>query len=281
MTRTSRSLFLLVPLLGSSVGCAELEAFLPTVNFDTMRVRDIDFERAEVDFVFQVDNPNPVQVSLSSFSYGLGLEGIELLDGDDADGFTLDAAGASELSLPVSLAWDDAWSAVQATRGLDQVNFGLDGHFGFETPLGEARLPYAEQGDFPAVRRPQFAWKKLRVDRFDLLNQTATLALDLDVDNAHGSKLDFERLRYRVSFAGQRVANGNLPAFDVEGATARTITLPLTVDLLSVGSEVVDAIRDRRPLDVGLDADVDVVLPFLDQPVLPLHIDQSGRVSVE
>lgn len=264
-----------------ATGCAELQQFLPTVTFDTLRVNDIDFERADVDFVFQVDNPNPVQVSLASFDYGLGLEGIELLTGDDADGFVLDAAGASELSLPIELGWDDAWSAVQATRGLDTVQFGLDGHFGFDTPLGLAELPYAENGSFPAVRRPTFAYKKLRVQGLDLLTQEATLALDLDVDNAHASKLDFANLKYKVKMGGTRVATGTFEGFAVDGATAKTITLPLTVDLLNVGSEVVDAIANRRRLNLGFVGDVDVAVPFLEDTVLPLHLDEDGQITVE
>ncbi len=272
----------LIPaLLLAGTGCAELEQFMPTVNFDTMRVRDVDFEGAAVDFVFRIDNPNPISVTPSSFSYGLGLEGIELLSGDDPDGFTIDAAGASEFSLPVDLNWRDAWSTVQATRGLDVVGFGLDGHFGFNTPLGEARIPYAEDGEFPAVRRPTFAWKKLRVQDLNLLQQTATLALDLDVDNEHGSTLDFSRFRYKVKLRNQQVAQGAFRDFAVSGAQAETISIPLTINLLDAGVEVVDALRNRRPLDIGLDANMDVTLPFLDNPVLPLHIDQRGNITVE
>jgi hypothetical protein len=75
------------------------------------------------------------------------------------------------------------------------------------------------------------------------------------------------------------VASGRIRELGgVEGATDGTLTLPVTVDLLRVGAEVVDALTGRDPLDVGLAATMDVDTPF---GVVPLTIDETGRVSVE
>ena len=63
-------------------GCSELEPFLPKVKFDTLSVRNISFQEANVDFVFSIENPNPVNVKLASFSYALGFEEIPLLSGE-------------------------------------------------------------------------------------------------------------------------------------------------------------------------------------------------------
>jgi len=67
-----------------------------TTDIARLRIDAIDFDGAEVDFVFQVENPNPIQVELASFSYGLSLAETPLFDGDNADGFTLEASNASE-----------------------------------------------------------------------------------------------------------------------------------------------------------------------------------------
>ena len=285
MSRTHRLLLVLPAILFGSTACEELEDFLPTVAFDTMELNDIDFEKAEVDFIFAVDNPNPVSIQLSSFSYGFGFQGIPLLDGTDDDGFAIEEVGSSELRLPVSLAWTDAWDTVQATRGNDDIIFGLDGHMGFDTQteLGEVRLPYETGGDFPAVRRPKFQFKKLRVTELKLLQNKASLALDLDVDNDHGSTLLFENFDYELSLGGKKVGTGLVNRLgEVEGAESRTLTVPFDIDLLSAGQGVVKAITDRnQKLDIGLDAIVDVNLPFLDNAVVPLKLDETGNVSVE
>ncbi|MCA9572912.1 MAG: LEA type 2 family protein, partial [Myxococcales bacterium] len=227
-----------------------------------------------------VDNPNPVEVGLSSFSYDLGLEGIHLLAGDNEDGFTLEASDASELRLPVALNWQSTWDTVQATRGLDDVPFGLSGHFGFDTPAGEAELPYDEDGSFPALRTPKFRLANLRATRLNLSNPlapTAELALDLGVDNAHGSSLFFDRFDYGVVIDGRPLASGLLSSFEVDGATEGNVSLPISVDLLTAGTTIYSAITGGGALDVGLDATMDVDTPF---GILPLTVDETGALDV-
>ena len=61
----------MLPLLALALtGCEELapllDDFLPEVRFQTLTVDSINFEEAAVDFVFDVDNPNPVDIELAS-----------------------------------------------------------------------------------------------------------------------------------------------------------------------------------------------------------------------
>lgn len=269
--------FFFVPLLAACENLP-LSEFLPTVNFQTLDVAEVDFQHIDADFVFTVDNPNPVQVGLSSFSYALALEEIELLSGDNEEGFQLEAVGSSELVLPMSLTWQQAWDTVQATRGEDMVGFGLDGHFGFNTPLGEARLPYDEGGEFPAVRTPKFRFQNVRVKALDLYTQEADLEIDLGVDNEHASTLWFDAFKYKVSMEGTQVANGTIPELGgVEGAQEGSLVLPVTIDLLEAGVQVTNALVNQEPLNLGLKADMDVDSPF---GIIPLSINEKGKVSV-
>ena len=270
---------LVVVMVLKGTGCEELDPFLPTVSFERFDVNDIDFEHVEADFVFSVDNPNPVEIELATFTYRLGFEGTELLSGNSGDGFTLEAVGGSELRLPVDLGWEDAWNTVQATRGEDEVDFALSGGFGFDTPLGVVELPYQEGGSFPAVRTPRFAFEKFRVARLDLLTQTATVELDLAIDNDHASSLVFQQFDYTVSLAGSEVADGLIPDLGaVEGASESIKTLSLDIDLLATGVTVVELLTSGGRANIGLDAVMDVDTPF---GLLPLSIDETGEVSVE
>ena len=78
---------------------------------------------------------------------------------------------------------------VQAVRGQDDIAFGLDGSFGFDTPIGPLDIPYDEQGGFPAPRRPEISLKKVKLK--DLSLQGVSFDVKLDVDNDHGSNLLF------------------------------------------------------------------------------------------
>jgi hypothetical protein len=64
----------------------------------------------------------------------------------------------------------------------------------------------------------------------------------------------------------------------VEGATNGTLTLPVAIDLVGVGAEVIQALTQRDPLNIGLAATMDVDTPF---GVVPLSIDQTGNVTVQ
>lgn len=270
--------FVVPALLALGTGCDDIQPYLPTVTFDRFDVQNINFTEADVDFVFAVNNPDPVAITLSSFSYAFGLESVNLLSGDDPDGMTLEAVGSSDLALPVHLTWQDVWDTVQATKGKDNVGFGLNGDFGFNTPIGEALIPYDQSGEFPAVRTPKFSLKRVKVTHLNLLSGTADLGVDLGVTNDHASSLFFENFGYDLSLGGTHVANGRINSLgEALGATETTLTLPAHVNLVHVGSAVLDALSGRGNLNVGLAADTDVDTPF---GVLPLTIDETGDVQV-
>lgn len=257
-----------------ALGCSELEGVLPTVHFERLAVDRISFDDVHTDFVFRVNNPNPIEIDLASFSYALDLEGIRLVDGTAEDGFLLERSGSSELALPVHLVFAQVYDTVTATRGEDVVDFSLEGHFGFDTPAGRVRLPYRELGDFPALRTPQFAFEALRVT--DLRFDGADLSLDLGVDNPHGSTLFFENFDYTIAMQGQQVVDGMLKDFDVDGATRQVLSIPIEVDFLRVGVGLATAIANGDPVKLDFNATTDVDTPF---GVVPLTLAQTDRVN--
>lgn len=271
-----RPAFLLSALL--LPGCdGDLKAYLPDVAFDRLEVNSVTWDAADTNFVFKVDNPNPIDITLASFDYALDFEGEEWLTGDDPDGLTLGAAGSSELSLPVNLVFKDLYDMVQAIRGEDTIDFELAGSFGFNTPIGLVDIPYDADGGFPALRTPTFAFKALRVGEVGLTS--ATLDLDLDVDNDHASTLDFTSFDYAFSLQGDEVGTGEVEDLgSVDGATTSTLTLPLTIDYGSTGYALYELlIEGSDNVRVGLAADTQVATPFGD---VPLSIDESGHVSL-
>lgn len=272
----NRSLLLLPMLL---TACEHLSDFIPDVRFSRLEVDDIDFEQIDAGFVFAVDNPNPIRVGLDRFSYDLQLQQVRLLSGDEPGGLSLPAGDRAEVRLPATLIWQDVFELVQAVRGEDQVDFGLGGSFGFDTDIGPVDIPYQADGRFPALRTPKVELGRLRVSDFNLISGTATVSLDLNVDNDHRSNLSFESMTYDLSLADRPVATGFVADLgQVEGASTSTLTVPLTIDLLRAGTSVVDLLRTGGRTQAGLDATVDVGTPF---GLVPLSIDERGNVTVE
>lgn len=267
----------LLPLLAmSTVGCEQISDFLPKVAFDGLEVRAIDWEEADVDFVFSVSNPNPVRVGLSSFDYDLDLEDVDFIEGDNPDGFTLAANGSAPLVLPLDLRYEDIWNTIEAIRGEDVVDFGLSGRMGFNTPGGEVKLPYDESGGFPALRIPKFRFQALRVT--DVNPLAPKIEIDLGVDNELGSSLFFDRFDYAVSLNDDDVAGGIVQTFEALGATESVLTLPIDLDPITALGQIGNALFGGGALDVGLIATMDVDTPF---GIVPLTIDEKGNLDVD
>ncbi len=269
---------MLALLLGCTGG--DLSPYLPTVKFNRLDLTDLDFEQISVDFVFDVENPNPVGIPLSRFNYALGFEGVEIISGDDPNGVELRAEGSSELALPVGLAFASIFDLVEATRGLDFIGFGLQGGFGFDTDLGPVDIEFDEEGSFPALRTPTFDLGELQIQSADA--ESVDFGIDVAIDNDHGSALDFRNLDFTMKFAGARVGAGVVDEVgSVDGASTRTVNIPFGVDYLDA-IDAIAAAASGETLKVDLAADVDVDTPFEDLgiDVVPLSVDESGNVDV-
>ncbi len=143
-------------------------------------------------------------------------------------------------------------------------------------------------GDFPALRTPKFTFQKIRLA--DISLSTASIELDLGVDNEHASNLWFTNFDYGLGLNGATVASGLIDDLgevagastgEASAASIGTLTLPIEIDLFSLGSAGVDiynALVNNEPLNVDLVAATDVDTPF---GVVTLSIDESGDVSID
>ncbi len=251
-----------------------LAPYTPKLRFERLAVDKIDFSNIAVDFVFAVQNPNPISVKLDQFGYSLGLEGVEFLKGRNTDGLALKSKGDTEISIPVGLAFADIFKLVQNVDGKDDIAFSLAGDFGFNTPVGMANIPFKEEGRFPVVRPPSIGLKGAKLAKFEPLKGKATLAVDLGFKNDKGgAPLKFKGFDYGLKLAGTKVSSGvldNVP--DAPGGQEQVVSLPIELDLFQLGKTMVTALSGKTPVDVGLDAKVMVGTPFGD---IPLDVAQT------
>ena len=296
--------FTIISVLGT--GCAALEnnpylsAFIPSIAFDGLQVNHVSFQEVDTEFVFAIDNPNPVGIDIEDFSYSLSFADVSWLDGDNPDGLLLDASGESKVSLPTNIVFSELYDMVQATRGLDHVPFGLAGDFGLrldsntlvtsenqQSDESDAEiwyLPYDADGDFPALRTPNISLKKLRVR--NLSWSEINLDLVMDVDNDHASNLIFNRFSYDLNLGGNSVISGlvddlaeTVHGEDIEeGSRNKRIRLPITIDSVSVIGSLWNVLQNGQRLQADFSAVTDVDTPF---GLMELNIDETGNLDVE
>ncbi len=267
-------------------GCAilqslglDLDPYKPRVSFKSMDLRKIDFTKAEVDFVFTIDNPNPVSVKASSFAYTFALAGKQLMAGKQSDGLTLKAGGGSDVALPVAIKFTDVLAVGKAVQGVDKVGYALATTFGFTTPVGEVKVPVEHEGDFPMLHKPDVRLVGIRAKKANLLEQRVGLVLDVGVANKKGgSMLGFEALKWRLELGGKEAAMGTVAKLaGVPAGKEQIVQIPVDVKLLQLGTVVYNALVNRRPVDYRLAGDLQVLTPW---GKAPLALDRGGKMPV-
>ena len=97
---------LFIPLIS---GCIQLEA--PKANYRDVRVSNVNLQGARLDFMFDVENKNPIAVEITNYTYQVEINGRELVN-NTGGGITIEAQASKMLTLPVQLRWDRVFDSV-------------------------------------------------------------------------------------------------------------------------------------------------------------------------
>lgn len=278
---------LLTTFLLFAVGCPFLPApvtdklkdFTPTITFKKLEIKKVSFQNADVDFVFDVQNPNPLKVSLASFKYQLDFEGTKAVEGSDPNGLVLAASGSSEMRLPVSLVYEELYKTIQAVKGKDDINFALSGEFGFNTPIGEAKVPYKETGSFPAPKKPKIEFVSIKIEKPKLLSPNQTSGeVQFKIANEHATPINFKNFNFNIDLNKKPATSGNIPQMEpCPGNSEITVKLPIQINVLSVGAAFISSILAGNALDFKIASTLTVNTSFGD---LPLSFDQEKSLPL-
>lgn len=273
------------PLLVSALvlsGCSakkmpNLKKMLPKATFSKFDIKEIDFEKAETVFVFDVENPYPVGLELAELNWKLGVAGHPLLDGAKDKGIDIDPGATSKVRIPVGVKFADVFAVAVDSKGADEVPWTLDGDFAFNTPVGPIGLPFSEAGVMPALTAPRIKLGQLRLGKLDVAAGTVGLELDLNLESDSAKPVSFEAFDYGISFAGNKVLEGAADTAKIEDGKG-VLTLPINLKLVDLGAAVVETLTKKGELKVGIDADASVATPV--GPV-PLTVSKSKKLQIQ
>jgi LEA14-like dessication related protein len=241
MLRTLLLITALVQLFMLS-GCATLEQVgqalegqKPTAKVTGLKLTGLDMNGVDLSFDVEVDNPNPVGISLAGLDYDLKLLGSSFLQGDQSMGMKLAANGSSQVQVPVRLGFQQLLNSYRQLRGAKQVGYRLDLGMGFEVPLlGRVRVPVSHQGEFPIPEMPAVSLRSLDVQQLTLSG--ARLLLELEVDNPNSFSLLLNKLNYNLKLNGYDLGGGLVDKqVKVQQDGRGLLSLPLNLDFAQAG----------------------------------------------
>src|SRR5687768_4651783 len=98
-------------------GCSSLSNVQkPTASVTAMTLGEVDAQGFTMNFGVNVSNPNPVALPLAGTDYKLGIGGVGVLGGKTQSQGSIPAKGSRDVTVPVSVAFDNLLSAQQAIR---------------------------------------------------------------------------------------------------------------------------------------------------------------------
>lgn len=114
-----------------TLGCDEYQP--PKVTFRDVDLVNVNADGMTIDFHIEIYNPNPVAVPLQQADYTLRIGNVQILRGRARPPGTLPANGTLQISLPVSLTWQNVLSAEETIRhqGGD-IPYTFDGTLTFD-----------------------------------------------------------------------------------------------------------------------------------------------------
>jgi LEA14-like dessication related protein len=268
-------------------GCATLEQVgqalegqKPTASVQGLRLTGLDMSGVDLTFDVQVDNPNPVGISLAGLDYDLKLLGSSFLQGDQPMGMKLRANGSSQVQVPVRLGFQQLVDSYRQLKGAKQVGYELDLGMGFEVPLlGRVRVPVSYQGEFPIPEMPAVTLRSLDVEQLTLSG--AKLLLQLEVDNPNNFSVLLDRLNYNLKLNGYDVGGGLVKkGVNIQQEGRGTVSLPLSLDFAQAGMGLYKALLGKGVrYDLSGSMNASSSNPMLERFRIPL--DKQGRVNLQ
>ncbi|MCK4513918.1 MAG: LEA type 2 family protein, partial [Spirochaetaceae bacterium] len=117
-TQRAVKLIVAIGVLAALFGCETLKSLIaverPEVRVEGAELTALSFDGAEVTVELAIDNPNPIGISMSGFSYELLVEGNRFVDGDISEAIQIDAMDSSSLKVPVAFGFRDLVDTVQS-----------------------------------------------------------------------------------------------------------------------------------------------------------------------
>ncbi|MEO1022880.1 MAG: LEA type 2 family protein, partial [Bacteroidota bacterium] len=279
-------LFLLLFLFFTSFGnsCSSLKdlasAQKPTLSLDNVRVTDLSLNDIELTFDLGVDNPNPVGVTLASYTYDFRINNTSFVQGEQESGTNISASDRSQLSVPVSFGFNELFDTFSSLKDQDSTAYTFATILNVEIPvLGVVEVPVEKSGFFPVVKVPKFEFKGVQLDNLSFTK--ADLIAKIGVDNPNAFGINLKGMKYTIDLNGLSPVSGTVDqSFAISEKSQSELIIPLSFNLSDLGMGAFRAIQQRKPLDFTLSgqANLSTTLPLFKETVY--DFSEKGTVDI-
>ncbi len=148
-------LFSFVLLLTSCI-----EPSPPKATYLEYKIWNVTLQGIEVRFFFDVENPNPLPIDVSKYSYKIYINDRELLSENRA-GFNIPANGKKMITIPVNIRYEQVFDTALSVleliaRGEDTISYRIEGEISAGTMGITVGTPIKASGTIPLPKDINF-----------------------------------------------------------------------------------------------------------------------------
>ena len=277
--------FLITFLTLAIAGCANIdkqfETIKPTAQLLETRLTNINFEQVELAFDVAINNPNPFSLRVSGLDYEIIIADYALLSGVLAQGLKLKKASTSEVTLPITLKFDDLRKLPGKLWQDDYFSYRLASRIHLDLPLiGKYDMPLTKKGELPVPKIPSVNLTSVTVTSLNLAS--ADIIAMLEINNPNAFQLGLKNFNYKLNINKQTWGEGisTVPRNIAEKSTG-TVSIPMKLNLLTMGNSVYQLLNGDQRLNYQLSGNMtlDTGLNTFRAYRMPLNI--SGSTSLK
>lgn len=275
----------ILTLIALLSGCSTMAKLVqkPKVTAKDAEIRALSFQKLDLQVNLEIENPNPVGVTLSGYDYKVTLEGKEFVQGRVKETIAIPSQGTSSLPVPVSIIFAEAAGAVEGLVTAKEVNYTVEVELYFTLPvIDEVSIKAAHSGKFPVPRVPTFIGATVTVEKIDFRGAEAVFSLT--AGNPNIFPLLITEMDAALVVSGDTWAEVGLTAtgpVEIPPAGEQRLEFPMKMDFLALGKTAFNLLFRGGELDFSLQGGVgvDAGLPFFQETSLPLNL--QGAADIE
>lgn len=252
--------YLLIALIFT--GCATLRDLAniqkPALEYSSMSVQSINFSEAVLLFDFEVDNPNPVGITASGYTYDFLVNNNSFLSGSQDKDVKIGASNESVLQVPVTLQYSELYDTFNSLLRSSAFDYDLNTEFLFEIPgLGQQSLPVSASGSLPVPKIPRFGFAGYNINQISASG--ADMDLIISVTNPNQFPVSLLNAEYILDVHGREWLNTSLgDAVRISAKEQSEIIIPVQLNAVQMGAVLFDMMRGSTEFNYNLKGNASV-----------------------
>lgn len=267
-------IFLVLFVVSMTGGCKILKGLVrsPEIKLDKVTLKSTSLFQGDLEFTFNVTNPNPIGVTVDEMTYQLFIDDKKTLEGTSPQGLDLPAMATKSVVFPLTVNYMESVESLVDFFRKDSFSYELKGTF----KIGAFTVPFSHKDIITIPKPPTVQVKGVKI--ISMTFTGARLALQLEITNPSSGRIDLKKVTYTVSLGGFKLFNGKSENISIaENTKSQTIAVPLSVDFMTLGKSAV-TLFSQGNIDYELSGEMEFDIPNVGIKNFPFN--KSGNTGM-